>query len=95
MVSTYGTVVHNNVPRPQCYSVPLCSVSRELLVAVIDLYTFFTSNLFLPSKPASTPALDALTAGAFDLAGAEGPASGISTSAMMVVEKEQRLQRSI
>lgn len=44
--------------------------------------TFFTSNLFFPSS-AAPPALAVFGVG-FDLAGAEGPASGMSTSMVMV-----------
>ncbi len=47
-------------------------------------FHFFTSNRFLPSVPASVPFPD-LAPGAFILAGAEGPASGMSTSAIVVV----------
>ena len=48
-------------------------------------FHFLTSNRFLPSAPPSPPDLADLAAGAFDFAGAEGPASGISTSAIVSV----------
>ena len=46
--------------------------------------TFLTSNFFLGSPPASTtPDFADLTPEVLDLGGAEGPASAISTSAMV------------
>lgn len=48
-------------------------------------FHFLTSNRFLPSAPASPPDFADLPVGAFDLAGADGAASGISTSAMVTV----------
>lgn len=81
MVSAYGAVVDNNVPGPQSNSVPLDTISYLPLFNPEGGITFLTSNLFFPSMPVSAPDFaDLITP--FDFAGTEGPASGISTSAM-------------
>ena len=84
MVSANSTVVDDDIPSPQSYSVPLRTISSIPLSEPEGGITFLTSNLFLPSGPMSTPDLADLTA-PFDFAGTEGPASGMSTSAMVVV----------
>lgn len=81
VVSANGTVVDDNVPGPQSYSVPLDSIRLLSLFVLEGGTTFLTSNLFLPSGPVSAPDFADLTT-LFDFAGAEGPASGMSTSAM-------------
>lgn len=81
MVSAYGTVVDDDIPSPQRYSVPLDMISYISLSGPEDGITFLTSNLFLPSEPVSAPDFADLTT-PFGFAGAEEPASGISTSAM-------------
>lgn len=83
MVSTNGTVVDDDIPGPQSYSIPLQKISLIDLCGPEGGVTFLTSNLFFPSDPASNPDFPDLTA-PFDFAGAEGPASGMSTSAMVV-----------
>ena len=88
MVSADGTVVDDDVPSPQSYSVPLTMVSYVPLFGPEGEITFLTSNLFLPSEPASTPDFADLTA-PFGFAGAEGPASGMSTSAMATCRVEE------
>lgn len=82
MVSANGTVVDDNVPGPQSYSVPLDSIRILPLFGPEGGITFLTSNLFLPSGPVSAPDFADLTT-LFDFAGTEGPASGMSTSAMV------------
>ena len=85
MIPADSTVIHHNIPCPKSYRVPLQIISLIHSRRVQGLWTFLTSNLFLPSELASAPPdFDDLTPGAFDLAGAEGPASGISTSAMAI-----------
>ena len=81
MVSAYSTVVDDNIPSPQGYSVPLGTISDTLLIPTKGGITFLTSNLFLPSAPVSAPDFAVLSV-PFDFAGTEGPASGMSTSAM-------------
>lgn len=82
MVSANGAVVDDNVPGPQSYSVPLDSIRFPPLFGTQSYITFLTSNLFLPSAPVSAPDFADL-AKVFDFAGTEGPASGMSTSAMV------------
>lgn len=82
VISANGTVVHDNIPSPQSYSVPLEMISSLPLSHREGVVTFLTSNLFLPSGPMSAPDFADLTA-PFDFAGAEGPASGMSTSAIV------------
>ena len=91
MVSANGTVIDNNIPSPQGYSVPLNTISHVLLFLSYSGTTFLTSNLFLPSEPVSAPDFADLTT-PFDFAGAEGPASGISTSAMVAFTIRSRLR---
>ena len=85
MVSTYSTVVDDNIPSPQGYSVPLDTISYTTLFLTGGGITFLTSNLFLPSEPVSAPDFAVLSV-PFDFAGTEGPASGMSTSAMASCE---------
>lgn len=84
VVAAYSAIIHNNVPCPQGYCIPLDKLSHLVggnSPGQGDLLTFLTSNRFLPSS-AVPPAFAVLDI-AFDLAGAEDPASGISTSFMM------------
>lgn len=83
MISADGTVINNNIPRPESHRVPLKLVS-SVPSHEVRSHTFFTSNLFLPSAPASAepPAFEVL-ATALPLLGATVPTSGISTSAML------------
>lgn len=85
VVSANGTVVDDNVPGPQSYSVPLDSIRFLPLLGPDGGITFLTSNLFLPSGPVSAPDFADLTT-LLDFAGTEGPASGMSTSAMATFE---------
>lgn len=75
MISTDGTVVYNDIPGPQCHRIPLtlpsASTNQELNDGTQP--TFFTSNRFLSSDPASgVPVLEDFEV-AFILAGAVEP----------------------
>ena len=86
MISAYSAVIDHNIPCPQSYGVPLTTKSQRMRVKEFGQRrnTFFTSNLFLPSATDSVaPALETFIDDFGVLTGAEGPASGISTSAMM------------
>ena len=85
MVSADGTIIHNDVPSPQCYGIPLSEISKgsRQSLTLSPSHTFLTSNLFLPSKPASAPPdlADLTLCLGFD--DTEASASGISMSAML------------
>ena len=83
MIPADGAIVNDDIPCPKSYCVPLPKISQCHTTVTISGRTFLTSNLFLPSVPASAPAFATFPAGAFPFAEVDGPASGMSTSAML------------
>ena len=86
MISADCTVVDDNVPSPQSYSVPLSAKKRSQICLVEDchafqLRTFFTSNRFFPFAAASDSVTIFLPLSCAELVAAG--ASVMSTSAMM------------
>ena len=83
VISADGAVVNDYIPCPKSYCVPLPTVSGCYTTVRISGPTFLTSNLFLPSVPASAPTFAAFPSGAFPFPEVDGPASGMSTSAIL------------
>lgn len=84
VVAADGTVVDDNVPSPEGYSVPLQQVSSARRGVCHANFTFLTSKRFLPSAPPSAALAflpTAFFAGPLEVEGA----SVMSTSAMVVV----------
>lgn len=84
VISADSTVIDHDIPSPQSYGVPLENVRHVKIGFLSKKYsTFFTSNLFLPSVLASAPPAFADFTVALPFEGPGGPASGISTSAIL------------
>lgn len=86
MVAADGTVVNDDIPRPQCDSVPLKKNNQSPVyhfLTELIRRTFLTSKRFFPSVPSEAPDFAAL--GAFSLLDTPEEASFISTSAIFEI----------